>query len=197
MYRKFSDEYDKIIKNVIKSLILNEGQQFTINEYRTQRLNITTILKSKLEEQLKQYHMKLLNVYLLRINFDKLINNLNLKRVLNDIYNERAKHIKTIKLTVAETNLQINNYKNKAKYEIEYANCASNNVILKNSTINYGYTLEIVRNQQFNQTLNELNFIGVNRNEVLKQRLSYIYYYTLLYHDKLNIFRNPDQKLNY
>lgn len=187
LYRKFGNDYKPVISSVARSTFFNEGQKFTIKDYRSERDKIYKTLKAHFKEVFGKYHFNLLNIYLKSISFGKTINDLNLKRVLNDIENEKAVYTKQIALTIAETELQVVNYKNQARYTISNAT-ATSNAAVKSSNIDYSYIMENIHSAEFNYTLNELNYkIGSNKN-VLKQRLSYIYLYTLMNHKRLVIY---------
>jgi hypothetical protein len=167
--------------------MFNEGQNFTIVDYRSERDKIYNTLKAHFKEVFGKYHLNLLNIYLKSISFGKTINDLNLKRVINDIENEKAVYTKQIALTVAETTLQVANYRNKARYTLSNAT-ATSDAAVKSSNIDYSYVMENIHSAEFNYTLNELNYkIGSDKN-VLKQRLSYIYLYTLMNHKRLVIY---------
>ena len=170
-----------------RSAILNEGQKFSIQDYRSDRSKIYESLKVLLKQLFSKNHFYLLNLYVKSISFGQEINSLNLKRVLNNIYNEKALYTKKIALTVAETELQINKYKNQVDFITANAKCLSQ-AIVKEADIDFSNNMESIHATQFNYSLNELNYtIGSNK-KGLKQRLSYIYLYTLMNHDNLKIY---------
>lgn len=175
------------MNNVARSSVLSEGQKFTIVEYRSKRDMIYKALKGSLKELFAKYHFKLLNIYVASINFGREISGLNLKRVLNDIQNEKAVYTKKIALTIAETNVQVSEFKNKARYELSNGTAASN-LFVKSAGIDYTYVLENIHSAELNYSLNELNYkIGSYKN-VLKHRLSYVYLYALLNHKQLVVY---------
>ena len=74
------------------------------------------------------------------MSFGKTFNDLNLKRVLNDIENEKAVYTKQIALTVADTKLQVADFRNKGRYVISNAT-ANSNVLVQSSNIDYSYIM--------------------------------------------------------
>jgi hypothetical protein len=187
LYRKFEYDYQNVIQRVARSAVLNEGQQFTIIDYRSERAKIYRILQIKLKQIFKDNHLTFLNLFVSSINFGKQINELNLKRVLNDIYNEKAKYTKQIALIWAQTDVLVNDFKNQARFILANATYSSVNIV-KSSTIDYSYKMEIIHADQLNESLNELNFRNTSSKAVLKQRLSYVYFYSLINHKNLNVF---------
>ena len=170
-----------------RSAVFSEGQQFSIVDYRSERDKIYKTFKVHFKELFGKYHFNLLDVYLKSMSFGKTFNDLNLKRVLNDIENEKAVYTKQIALTVAETKLQVADFRNKARYVISNAT-ANSNVLVQSSNIDYSYIMENIHSAEFNYTLNELNYKIGSRPNVLKERLSYIYLYTLMNHKRLVIY---------
>ena len=132
MYRNYTHDYRPVIEAVSKTILLNHGLEFSVDDYRTKRAHIRSSLRARLKTKLERdYGVRVLDVYLGRITFTKEINSLNLLRMLNGIYNEKASYDKQTNMTRAETQYKINVLKNEARLAIESAESRALNQVLK------------------------------------------------------------------
>lgn len=126
-----------MIEAVTKTVLLNHGLEFSIDDYRTRRTYVRDSLRNRLKRKLEgEYGLRLLDVYLGRISFTKEINHLNLLRMLNGVFNEKATYDKQTNVTRAETQVRVNQLKNEAKLEYEYAQAKAINQVRKIQEVN-------------------------------------------------------------
>jgi hypothetical protein len=199
LYRKFGDNFVPIVNRVITSELMNAGQIFSIEDFKTKRNNIKTYLKEKLTKRLKNdYQMNLFDLYFSDLKFTPEIDRLNLLRTLNGIYNEKAIYDRITNITIAETKLQIESIRNEARIILSQAEANAYNETLKKEKINYDFRIESVHSSMLNNSLDQLGFYQqdkqtVNRQFISKRILSFCYLSSLINHDKLVFYsRNGD-----
>lgn len=177
LYRIFGNDYENVTRNVAKSTIINEAQVFSIRDFRVNRLSISRILQSKLEPVLKQNHLRMTNFFLHGIKFTKLINDRNLFRVLNGIYNEKAQYVKDALLYIKNTEAITQKIKVDAKYTTEIANQRAEFDLVKRSQINYERKTEIVQVDSLKETFEKLNITqSKNQSQTNQYFLSFCYF---------------------
>lgn len=192
MIRKFgSVRYQRLLLAVCRSELTNLGQQFSINDYRTRRIQIRVHLKEKLKKRLKNdYHINLLDLFFDDLKFGQQINELNLKRMINGLLNEEAEYHKTTGIVRAETEYLIKKLQNEAKLVVETAQTKSQNEIVKIENKNLESKLELVHASSLNNTLRQLNFYGPSSipDKAQTQRIvSFCYVSSLINSDKVKI----------
>ena len=178
---------------------MNEGQKFSIEDFKTKRSKIKEYLKEKLAARLKKdYLMDLFDLYFSDLKFTPEIDKLNLLRMLNGIYNEKAIYERITNVTIAETKLQIESIKNEARLILSQAEANAYNETLKKEKINYEFRLEWAHSNMLNNSLDQLGFYQqdkqtVNKQFISKRILSFCYLSSLINHDKLVFYsRNGD-----
>jgi hypothetical protein len=179
LYRKFGPNYDGLIESICRSELMNFGQKFSIDDFRTKRLKITEYLNAKLRRKLEQeYSINLFGLYFDRLRFTDQINKLNLKRMINGILNEKAMYEKNYDVTVAETQLRVKQLKNQAELVLQKAKHKTENEIIKIEQKNADVKLELVHLSGLNKGLHELDFIsksGSQSKNATQRIISYCY----------------------
>lgn len=138
---------------------MNAGQQFSIDDYRTKRLRVRKHLKERLAKRLADdYSVVLFDLYLDKLQFTEEINQLNLKRMLNGIYNEKAVYEKQTVLTREETLLKTQALRNQATLILQTAELEANYTYLKMAQVSKDTTLEKTFVGFLNRSYNELSF---------------------------------------
>lgn len=194
MYRNFAGEYRPIIEAVSKTVLLNHGLEFSVEDYRTRRIEIRNYLRDRLKEKLEtKYGIKLLDVYLGRIAFTSQINNLNLLRMLQGIYNEKASYDKQTNVTRAETWQLINKLKNEARYVVKSAQARAAHEVLKIEEVNRDIRLEMTHLAGLNGSLSQLSFIDARRQKADTQKaISFCYLSALINNDNVRFIQRTN-----
>lgn len=196
-YRKFGNGYKKILHSICKSELLNFGLKFSIDDFRTNRVKIRTYLKEKLKQKLEnEYLVDFFELYFDKIKFTSEINRLNLLRMLNGIYNERAVYDKQSNLTRAETELQVQIFKNKANEILEKAKTEANNLVIKKQETDSIVRLEFVHLNGLNTSVYGLDLFKsykpIQSSNETQKVLSFCYLNSLINNDKIRIL-TPDK----
>ena len=159
LYTKFGPNYEDIIMSVSRSELMNAGQQFSIDDYRAKRLKVRKHLKERLAKRLAEdYSVILFDLYLDKLQFTDEINQLNLKRMLNGIYNEKAVYEKQTVVTREETLLKTQALRNQATLILQSAELEANYTYLKFAQVNQETLLEKTFVGYLNRSYNDLNF---------------------------------------
>jgi hypothetical protein len=176
---------------------MNSGVAFSLDEYRKNRTEIRVFLREKLRATLEsKYHVKMLDLYMGRIVFSRTIDNLNLLRMLNGIFNEQASYVKETNLIRAETNMKINELKNEVKYTIASAQSNAENQITKLGKINKYRTLELAHLTGLNNSLNQLSFnVAAGQKVDIQKAMSFCYANSLVNNENVR-FIDTNKLLN-
>ncbi len=192
-YRKFGLNYRPLIASVCQSELMNVGLKYSLNEYRTKRHEIKEHLKLKLKERLeKDYSINLFEIFFHKLTFPEEINNLNLLRVLNQIYNEKAMYEKQSSITTYQTNYLVRAIRNEAELAVGEANLVANNTIIKTSQIELDFKLEQTHASELNKNLRALDFYSGNPKESIKQIVSFCFLNSMINNQKF-IFHAADK----
>ena len=116
--------------------------------------------------------------------FDKVINDLNLKRVMNDIYNEKAKYEKLTAITYKQTEVLVTVLQNKALEITENANNNGSYGVLKIEQAYYDRIIELTHIEGLAENLDGLEFVGD------KHKMSFCWVNSLVYNDKIKYYQN-------
>lgn len=172
--------YKPVIFNVCKSELINLSQEFSIVDFRTRRAYIKAYLTKGINKRLvEDYGINIFDIYLEQLKFDKLINEINLKNVMNEIYNEKALADKTVAVTYQETKVIVRELENKARAITSVAKLNSTFEILKIQKAKYDRTMELTHSDGLSKNCNELGF----DNQVHK--ISFGWMNQLVYNDKI------------
>ncbi|RNA32575.1 hypothetical protein BpHYR1_038701 [Brachionus plicatilis] len=193
-YRKFGSDPESLIKSVCLSEIQNIGQKFSIESYRERRLNVRDFFRKQLKKRLENdYFIKFHNLYVHQIKFTKVINNLNLVRMLNGLYKEKAEYEKLTNLTIAETARVVRSVKNAAKEIVENAKANADNLILKKAKYDLYTEMENTHLKYLNRSLSKLFFSTKTQNDTQKT-LSFCYLSSLINNENIRIIK-PGQEI--
>lgn len=190
-YRNFGDNYKRLVLSVARSELMNTGQRFSIDDYRTRRVEVKNLLREKLSSRLKDdYMINLFDLYLNKLKFTSQINKLNLLRVLNGIFNEKEQYHKESNMTVQETNCQINRIRNNALEELETANIKANLTISKIAKTDFDLRQEFAHIESLNNSLVGLDFYNplIKPKDKPQRILSFCYLTALINMDNLNVY---------
>ena len=200
IYRTFGTEFDPIVASVCRSELINAAQIFSIEDFRTKRLEIKTHLKKRLAKRLSDdYSMILFEFFVDSLSFTKEINRLNLLRTLNDIYNEKAVYEKLTNMTTEETRVQVEKIRNKASVVLSGATLNAQHVVVGRSQTDLEYKLETTHLSGLNVSLSELEFTtsarGGDRSAQLQRMMSFCYVSSLIYNQNVTFFER-DRKFD-
>lgn len=191
LYRMLGSDYEKTIFHVSKSELLNAAQEFSISDFRSHRTHVKNYLKTKLKRKLKDdYGIDMFEIYLEKISFDKLINNINLKNVMNQILNEKAEHEKATALVYKNTQVQVIKLKNLAR-EI-------NSMAIQNGT----YGIINPEKANFDKIIELQHIAGLKNNTDglgftdQKKKISFCWMNSLVYNDKIIFFDSESTNPN-
>ena len=188
LYRKYGTDYEGIAERLSRSELTIHGADYNIDAYRLKRVTVKNQLTKMLRKRLNdELGANLLDLYIHELRFSKVVNDKNLVRELNTIYNEQARHVKDSAVINSETNLQVQRYKNQAKLIIKTAEYQANNTLVKIEEISAENLLEKAHLTGYNKSLENLGFSTI-RNETERQQrtMSFCWVSTLLYHPRLN-----------
>lgn len=194
LYRNFGLDFTPLIRKVVVSELLNAGQVFSIEDFRTKRTLIKSYLKDILAKKLKNdYKINIFEFYIHSFEFTEEINNLNLKRMINDLLNEKAVYERQTALTQKETSLQVQKILNEAKLVLTMAEAKAYNDTLKKEQINAYNKLEVTHVNSLNNSLSQLGFYQadktvVNKHFTSKRILSFCYVSSLINNNNLVFF---------
>ena len=147
------------MNSVCRSELINLGQEFSIQDYRERRLVLKQYFQQKLTKRLgDDYGIDLFELYMEQVSFQTEINNLNLTRVLNNIYNEKALHEKNISIILKHTEFLVNEMHNEALLVSKSAELRSTFEVLKVETTNYNARLEMAHIDGLSRSVQELGF---------------------------------------
>jgi hypothetical protein len=178
--------------NVCRSELLNHGQKFSLTDYKEKRVEVKKYLKEKLSQRFeKDYGILLNDIFIEQITFEKVINDLNLKRILNDIYNEKAEYEKDVALIFKETEFEIKKLQDQALAISKMAEHNGTNEILKIEKTQFKANMEFAHLEGLTSTLTGLNFPLKSSINDTKRALSYCWVSSLSKNENLKIF-NPN-----
>lgn len=186
IYRTHDIHYGQVIYRICKSSLINHAQEFAIKDFRSRRMEIKTYLKEKIKLRLKEEGINLFNIYMEEISFDKLINEINLKSIMNKIYNEKAEAEKTTALIHKQTEVEVTVYKNKARAAYGIAKQNGTYGTLQPEKTNYERTVELVHIKGLKESMDGLGFSS------LKEKISFCWYNSLVYNDKIKYWHPND-----
>ncbi len=165
--------------------MINLAQAFSIEDFRTKRASIKRTIKSRLTDRLKtDYGIRLFDIYLDSVKFDKVINDLNLKRVINDILNEKEEFVKEIELTYAETQVLVTDLNNKAAVLTENANNNATLGVMRAEKANYDRIIESAHIIGLKENFDGLNIVDN------KHKMSFCWVNSLVYNEKIKYHQN-------
>ena len=191
MYRKFGINYIPIVNSVCRSELINLGQEFSIQDFREKRLALKHHFQQKLAKRLADdYGIDLFELYMEQISFQTEINNLNLKRVLNNIYNEKALHEKNISIILKHTEFLVNELRNQALLLSKSAELKSKYEVLKVETTNYNARLEMAHIDGLSKNVQDLGFSSEPVNAT-KKIMSFCWTSSLVNNKNVRFFQ-PD-----
>jgi hypothetical protein len=187
-FRKFGQQNaqnDKMIRNVLQSVLQNEGAKFSIDDYRTKRVVIMHHLQEKLRDRLKaDYFINVINMFMHKLTFTDTINQLNLLVVLNKVYYERDFAEQQGEFVTLNTKVLVNTILNKAHLQLQTAVIHANFSFIEKAKIEAYKTIEVTYLNEMTRNVKELNFTkghggAPNRGE--SQRImSYCYLSSLI-----------------
>lgn len=185
LYRNHGTNYEKVIYNVCKSEILNQAQTFSLDDFRRKRPEIKAFIAEKLREKLKdQYGLKLFNFFMNELIFDKTINEINLKNILNEILNEKAIYDKNTVIAQTETQRLVKEYKNLARVVYVGATLNGTYGIMKPANAEYDVTIQTALSESLVKSYEGL---GMNNDKI---KMSYCWMNSLVYNPKVK-FHQP------
>ncbi len=195
LYRKYTINYEPIVKKIIESTVMNEVQVFSVNDFREKRAAITDLLNEKLKQKLADAHIRLGRIYVGQISFPQRILDLSLKRMIETILNEKAYYEKETSITQQNTTAMVESIKNLAKENIVNAQTNAKDFIVRRAHLDYEYKLDMLNVELLNQTLAQLDFPSPDTNEAKQKRMSFCYFYALSKMTNLRVTPNPNQEL--
>jgi len=185
LYRTLGSSYVPTIYNVCKSEMINLAHEFSIVDFRTRRAYIKTYLKKGINKKLKEkYGINLFDVFLEQIQFDKTINNINLKNVMNDIYNEKAMADKDTAVAYQETKVIVKRLQNEARAVTSVAKLNSTYEVLKIEKAQYDRVIELTHCDGLSNNYKELGF------DSQVNKISFCWMNQLVYNEKIR-FHTP------
>ena len=194
-YRKFGQiEHGSLLKSIFRSELMNEGQKFSVEDFRTKRVEIVRTLKEKIKERLrKDYFINVINLFMDKLSFTQEINRLNLLVVLNGVYNEKAINEQQNEFVNLETRVMVNKIQNEAKLELEKADLVANYTVIEIAEKEADFILEVSYLKMLTKSLKELNFFKEKvTNKAESQRtLSYCYLSSLINTNSSVKFHSP------
>lgn len=184
LYRNHGTNYQKVIHNVCKSEILNQAQTFAINDYRRKRPEIKEFIKEKVRDKLeKNYGLKLFNLYMNELVFDKSINEINLKNVLNSVLNEKAVYDKNTAIAEVETQRLVKEYNNLARIVYVGATLNGTYEIIKPANVEYDQVLQMALSESLVES-----FEGLSMGDD-KIKMSFNWMSSLVYNPKIRFYQ--------
>ena len=185
----FGTDYRSLIVSVCRSELQILGQQYSIDDYRLKRVIIKSELKARIARRLSaDYGIKLHDLLMQQLRFSRLINALNLKRMILGIQNEEAESTKTTNMIRKETEYLTNLYKNKAHLERQTAELVGNNTILRMDQIFFETKLEMANLDGLTMNLKGLGFFDLPDKQ--KKILSFDWVSSLVNNDNLVVLNN-------
>lgn len=185
LYRKLGDQYRVTIYKVCLSSVINSAQEFSISQFRSNRNEIKNHIKSRLTTKLRdEYGIEVFDLYLKDIDFDRVINALNLKRIMNVIWNEKALADKKTAIIYAETDVLVVALRNEAFEITENANNKGEFEVMKIEQTNYDRSLEMTHIEGLKANLEGLDI------EDVKHKMSFCWVNSLVYNDKIRMYQN-------
>ena len=150
----------------------------------------------KLKQRLsKDYSIDLFEIFFHQLTFPEEINNLNLLRVLNQIYNEKAMHEKQSNITAYQTNYLVRSIRNEAELALGKANLEANNTIVKTSQVDLNFKLEQTHATELNNNLRALDFYSGDPKESMKRIVSFCFLNSMINNQKF-IFHVAEKSTN-
>lgn len=178
-------------------MLLNHGLEFSIDDYRTKRSEIRRVLRDKLKAKLERdYSIRILDIYLGRITFTKEINQLNLLRMLNGIFNEKAAHDKQTNVTRAETAYKISLLRNEARLVVNSAQAKADNEVRRVEEVNLNARLEYAHSYGLNNSYSQLNFFD-GRPKASQRAISFCYLSALINNENVRFIQKVENTGRY
>ncbi len=185
MYRTLGVKYARVIHKVCLSEIINTAQTFSIEDFRTKRSYIKKTLKTRLTSRLRtDYGINLFDLYFDSVKFDKILNELNLKRVMNDVLNEKAEYEKITAVTYKQTDVLVTELNNKARILTVNARNNGSLGVMKIEQANYDRIIESTHIEGLKENLNGLDIVDV------KHKMSFCWVNSLVYNEKIKYYQN-------
>lgn len=189
LYRTLGEKYKTVIHKVCLSEIINTAQTFSIEDFRTNRYTVKNTLKARLSDRLRtDYGINLFDLYFDRINFDKVINDLNLKRVMNQILNEKAEFEKLTAVTYKETDVLVNILNNEALVIKQDATNNGSLGVMKIEQAKYDRIIESTHIEGLKNNFESLNIAD------LQHKMSFCWVNSLVYNQKIKYY--PNNRVN-
>lgn len=185
-FRKFGEQNartNEMIKQVLKSVVQNEGVKFSIEDFRTKRVYIMNHLQEKLKTRLKEdYFINVINMFMHKLAFTDTINQLNLLVVLNKVYFDRDYAEQQGEFVTLNTKVMVNTILNEAHLELQTTMLKSNFTIIERAKTDAYTKIEITYLNQLTKSVKELNFIkgGVTNKGESQRVMSYCYLSSLI-----------------
>lgn len=184
LYRNHGTNYEQVIHNVCKSEILNQAQTFSINDFRKNRPEIKEFIAEKIREKLEtEYGLKLFNFFMNELIFDKTINEINLKNILNDILNEKAIYDKNTIMAETETQRLVKEYKNLARVIYVGATLNGTYGVIKPANAEYD---EILQTALSESLVKSYEGLGMSNDKI---KMSYCWLSSLVYNPKVKFYQ--------
>jgi hypothetical protein len=188
-YRNFGSDFESFIGNVAQSHILNFGQQFSIKNYRESRINVKNSMKESLKLLFSNYSLNFFELYMDRLQFQTEINDINLLRVLNTVYNERAINDKTEAMIRQETHTQVSFINHSKDLILETAYAHANYTSIRTAQSESNRILESQHWQLMNHSVTELDFRKVSpkydQKKLNQLTMSFCYLSAITYNENI------------
>lgn len=187
LYRAHAMDYHQVVYKVCQSEIINHAQKFSIKQFRTIRPEIQQFISDELTDRLsRDYGVTLYRFFLNEIQFDKVINDINLQSILNNIYNEKAEYDKNTAIALTETERQVKEYKNLARIINVSARLNGTYGVTKLAEADYDRVIQLEHSENLSK-----NYKGLDITDDAS-KMSYCWMNSLVYNKKIK-FYEPSQ----